>query len=285
MFEKGSVQKVSEGSTALQANGDINITNGLSAADVIQIFDILFQNQFPKLQQVAKEQAIKNSKEFEAIVINDLHTNSEKIIIEKFKDPDVQALLNDALMSTARKGRKSHPDLLSRLIVEKVSAGNSDFQDIVLTEAVDIIPKLTKEHIVFICGVFILKQLVMQISFGEVLYLIERFHIQFEEDFGINFNLSEANLNHISYTGACNINQLMGMDVVESFIVKYKMFGCGDLKAGEFKLKALAPATYRFLERINTPIVGGVYLTSVGRAIAITALHKLLPLEYSTWIS
>ncbi|EEZ5930719.1 hypothetical protein DCA24_001598, partial [Escherichia coli] len=50
---KDANQSVSDGSFALQAGGNIQITTGLSAADVIQLFDVLFQNQFPKIQEIA----------------------------------------------------------------------------------------------------------------------------------------------------------------------------------------------------------------------------------------
>lgn len=277
-------QSVSDGSIALQAGGDIQITTGLSAADVVQLFEVLFQNQFPKIQEIAKEQAINNRREFEALVISDLHKNSEKIIIDKFKDPDIQALLNDALTSAARKGKKSHPELLSKLIVEKVSGGNSDLADIILTEAVSVVPKLTKSQISLICGVFVLNDVQLKVTIGDTLYLLESFHKKLEQYLGSNFDLSATSLKHISYTGACNYNDFIGRDAVDGYLHKYANFGTKNAEEAKKKLELLAPATFRFINKINAPQIGGVNLTGVGQAVAITALKEIAPFDYAQWL-
>lgn len=284
LFNAGTSQKVSNGSTAIQAQGDVTITNGLSAQDVKVIFELLFENQFPKIQEIARQQAILNGNEFQAKVISDLHKNSKRIITDKFKDPDVQALLNDALISASRKGEKSHPELLSKLIVEKVSSGNSDLKDIVISEAIDVIPKLTKQQIALMCGVFILKDMQISSPLGEVIYLLSRFHDKFEKAFGLDFNLSNTNLNHISYTGACNYNDFMGIDAIDAYLGKYNNFGAANKIEAQAKVKAVAPSIHNFLEKINTPTIGGITLTSVGLAIAITAINEIQQIEYSNWI-
>jgi len=280
----GTNQKVSNGSTAIQAQGDVTITNGLSAQDVKVIFELLFENQFPKIQEIARQQALINGNEFQAKVISDLHENSKRIITGKFKDPDVQALLNDALISASRKGEKSHPELLSKLIVEKVSSGNSDLKDIVITEAIGVIPKLTREQIALMCGVFILKEVTMSANLGEVIYFLSNFHDKFEKRFGLEFNLSNANINHISYTGACNYNNFMSVDAFDIYLGKYNNFGATNKVEAQEKLKAVAPSIHNFLEKINTPTLGGITLTSVGLAIAITAINEIQYIEYSSWI-
>ncbi|MDQ4431526.1 hypothetical protein PKO51_19495 [Yokenella regensburgei] len=284
VISKDSNQSVSDGSIALQAGGDIQITAGLSIADVAQLFDILFQNQFPKIQEIAKEQAISNRRELEALVISDLHKNSEKIIIDKFKDPDVQALLNDALISAARKGQKSHPDLLSKLIVEKVSGGNSDLAEIILTEAVSVVPKLTKSQITLICWVFVLNDVQMSTPTGSTIHALEAFHNKLEQYMGSDFDLSATSLKHISYTGACNYNDFMGRDAVDGYLHKYNYFGTKDAEEAKKKLGFIAPAILRFINKINAPQIGGVILTGVGQAVAITALKKIAPFDYSQWL-
>lgn len=281
---KDTNQSVSDGSIALQAGGDIQITTGLSAADVVQLFDVLFQNQFPRIQEIAKEQAISNRRELEALVINDLHKNSEKIIIDKFKDPDVQALLNDALISAARKGIKAHPDLLSKLIVEKVSGGNSDLAEIILTEAVSVVPKLTKSQVSLICAVFVLNDVHLSTTMGDTLYALESFHNKLEHYLGSDFDLSGANLKHISYTGACIYNDFMGREIVDGYLHKYAYFGAGNAEEAKKKLGFIAPAILRFLNKINAPQIGGVNLTGVGHAIAITALKEIAPFDYGQWL-
>ncbi|MGT8857329.1 LPO_1073/Vpar_1526 family protein [Enterobacter sp. 186315] len=281
---KDANQSVSNGSFALQAGGNIQITTGLSAADVVQLFDVLFQNQFPRIQEIAKEQAISNRRELEALVISDLHKNSEKIIIDKFKDPDIQALLNDALISAARKGKKAHPDLLSKLIVEKVSGGNSDLAEIILTEAVSVVPKLTKSQVSLICAIFVLNDVHITTTMGEAIYTLESFHTKLEHYLGSDFDLSAANLRHVSYTGAWIYNDFMGRETVEGYLQKYAYFGASNAGEAKKKLGFISPAILRFLNKINAPQIGGVNLTGVGQAIAITALKEIAPFDYAQWL-
>lgn len=283
-ISKDANQSVNDGSIALQAGGDIQITTGLSTADVIQLFEVLFQNQFPKIQEIAKEQAIRNRKELETLVISDLHKNSEKIIIDKFKDPDIQALLNDALISAARKGKKSHPDLLSKLIVGKVSGGNSDLAEIILTEAVSVVPKLTKSQIILICWVFILNDVKISMSQGNVINVLEDFHNNLERHLGSDFDLSPTSLKHINYTGACSYNDFMGRDAVDGYLYKYDYFGTKNGEEAKKKLGFIAPAILRFIKKMNAPQISSVILTGVGQAIAITALKEFAPFDYSHWL-
>lgn len=192
--------------------------------------------------------------------------------------------MNDALTSAARKGKKSHPELLSKLIVEKVSGGNSDLADIILTEAVSVVPKLTKSQISLICGVFVLNDVQLKVTIGDTLYLLESFHKKLEQYLGSNFDLSATSLKHISYTGACNYNDFIGRDAVDGYLHKYANFGTKNAEEAKKKLELLAPATFRFINKINAPQIGGVNLTGVGQAVAITALKEIAPFDYAQWL-
>ncbi|MCI4426585.1 hypothetical protein GSE37_20770 [Klebsiella variicola] len=281
---KETTQTVADNATALQAGGNITITNGLSIEDVTRLFDILFKNQFPIIQEVAKEQAIINKREFEKIVIQDLHNNAKNIIIEKFQDPDIQALLNDAITSAARKGKKSHPELLSKIIVEKVSDGGSDLLDIILTEAVEVIPKITKEQIALICALFILRDVKVKKMVGNVFYKLEDLHGRYDRYFGVDFKLSMTNIKHVIYVGACNYSENHAIDAETVYVDKYNKFDVGSYDEAAKMLKVLTPVTSRFIEHVQYLSRSGLVLTSVGQAIAIAALKQIDDFEYSTWL-
>lgn len=285
VFGENKSQSVHGGSVALQAEGNITIKNGLSLGDVKTMFDVLFENQFPKMYQIAKEQAIKNRQEFEAVVIQDLRKEAERIVIEKLQSPDVQASLNDALMQAARCGKKSNPELLSKLVVGKMSNGNSDLIDIVLTEAINVTPKLTRNHISLICGLFVLKHL--SILDNPELSFLEIFHRKFEEHFGVSFNLSQTDITHMSFVGVCIYNKSIIIDDPYVYARRYNQFGESNLGRANEKLKLLAPTAFRFIDNICTRKLGNITLTSVGIAIAITALNELKGIDnikYATFL-
>ncbi|EAQ3886075.1 hypothetical protein E7U00_20595, partial [Salmonella enterica] len=156
MFSDKQKQQIGNNSYAIQAGNNVNVS-GMSFSEVRELFNILFENQFPKLKDVAYAAAQENAKDFEERVVSDLTKNVDRLIIDKFCDPDVQATLTEALKSSARKGKKANMDVLSQLLVERVSNNNDDFRDIVLTEAVTVVPKLTQQQISLITIVFLLK--------------------------------------------------------------------------------------------------------------------------------
>ncbi|MFP1920402.1 LPO_1073/Vpar_1526 family protein [Lonsdalea quercina] len=285
MLGNDNSMELNDGSLGIQAQGDINIKNGLSVSDVTALFEVLFQNQFPRIQEIAKNQAIKNGKFFESAVIQELHENSERIVIEKFGDPDVQAMLTDALTSCGRKAEKAHPDLLSKLVVEKVSSGNSELKDIVVTEAVTVVPRLTGPQLSLILIVFIMKDIEINDHKFNLIYTVEKLHSAVEGLLSNGFKLSMANLIHLTYSGACDYNNFMSIDPYDSYFEKYNGLGAGSIQELKERLKILSPATSRFLDNFNSSNYGGLNLTSVGQAIAITMLKPYCPgLDYNTWL-
>lgn len=142
-------QDVKNNSTAVQAEVIKNLTieNGLSPKEV-EIYCLgLFECNFPHLRDAAAQKAEENIKIFAENLKKNIEENIEAIVIDKFSDPDVQFYLNDAIQKIARKGEKAHPEILIELIKNKVSKKADDFDDLICNQSVNLIDKLTTEHI------------------------------------------------------------------------------------------------------------------------------------------
>lgn len=118
-----------------------------------------------------------------------------------------------------------------------------------------------------------------------LIYTVEKLHSAVEGLLSNGFKLSMANLIHLTYSGACDYNNFMSIDPYNSYFEKYNGLGAGSIQELKKRLKILSPATSRFLDNFNSSNYGGLNLTSVGQAIAITMLKPYyLGLDYNTWL-
>lgn len=142
-------QSVENNSTAVQADVIENLTieRGLSPKEV-EIYCLgLFESNFPRLRDAAAQKAEENIKFFAEKLKENIEENIEAIVLDKFSDPDVQFHLNDVIQNIARKGEKAHPEILIELIKNRVSKKTDDFDDLICNQSVNLIDKLTSEHI------------------------------------------------------------------------------------------------------------------------------------------
>lgn len=151
----GSRKQITDGSSGIQADGNVTINNyGMTLAEVREIFDYLFNENFPKMQALrrAYDNVLLLFRELEA----QFPDRYAEIDPDKFKDPDVQFTLNDAVRETAKRGDAANIDLLVNLIFERVSKDNSDLLDLTCSEAIKIVPRLTRPQIDLLSVVLLL---------------------------------------------------------------------------------------------------------------------------------
>lgn len=115
-------QKAAPGSNATQIGQQIN-NYGMTPEQAFQIVMDLFNQNFPKLQALAKETAEKRANEFCQEVIQKIVNNG----IQDFSslaDPDVQYILYEAQKNYARFGTSEMLSTLTELIAKRVVHDN-----------------------------------------------------------------------------------------------------------------------------------------------------------------
>jgi len=277
-------QSAQTGAFAIQAGRDVNY-HGLSVADVRELCALFLRNNFPQLQEEARRTAEQHVQEFALTLENKLINRAESIVLDKFKDPDVQATINDAVQASARKGLRGNPQILGTLIAERVALHTNDFKDVVLSEAVTVVPKLTSQQI----SLLSLHHFVTAIRFNENVSLVE---IEIFARLALaatspGFNLSLSQKQHIQYSSACALNHLIGGDVYDELRTKaYPHLGFTETTALKAAIATQAPAYAILLNQFNQENLFTITLTSVGKAIAIANLSNYLgPLDYAIWLN
>lgn len=146
-------QKAAPGSNATQI-GQQNIYNGMSPDQACQMALDLFNQNFPKLQAIAKETAEKRANEFcqeaiQKIVKNRINDFSS------LADPDVQYTLYEAQKSYARFGTSEMLNTLTSLIAERVEHDKEFILKISIDKAIQIAPLLTPAQLDYLSLLFI----------------------------------------------------------------------------------------------------------------------------------
>lgn len=281
MFGSKQDQKVENGSIAIQATG--NVSYGLTSSEVIELCQLVHDKNFPILRAEAQNIANERVREF-AEQLGQQIIDTAKIDTEKFKDPDVQACLYDAVSSAARRGADSNPETLQSLIIERVSNQTNTFKDIVISESILVVPKLTPQHISTLCLIHI----VQSMYFNSIVSLSELEFIAIDMKPAIKHiaDLTETHKRHMQYAGVCLYTPSQIIDPYAQMYNSYKSIGYTSLEAFRAALIIEAPTFSDMVKTYGAKSLFNMKLTSVGQAIALVTLSKHMQnIDLSIWLS
>jgi hypothetical protein len=284
MLGEKQEQNVEKNGLALQAGRDVHY-HGMSVSEVKELCVLFLEKNFPVLRAEAIQAAQEHVKSFSATLQDALIANAADVVIDKFREPDVQAAINDAVQACARKGAAASPELLTKLISERISKDSNDYKNIVLNEAIQVVPRLTPNQISFLAfHHFVASVTIMGVkSISQVEPFARKVLTATENGFG----LSASQKRHIEYTGAMTVNPLVGGDIYDALAKNaYKFLNYADGEKFKSALGYTAPSFGKLLARFNEENLLGTGLTSVGQAIAIAHLSKALgKLDYNIWLT
>lgn len=284
MFEKQK-QETGEGGTSLQAGNDIKVIQnvGLQFSEVKEIFHLLLNENFPKLRAIASQTATQNIENYLAKFEQKFVQNFDRIDVEKIKDPDVQFSFNEVVEASARKGNKVDSDVLSELIIERISKKSNDFISIVSSEAIKIVPKLTSEHINFLSLVHYLSSVV-----HSGVTDLRQFQQPASLIVGLtnnSFNLSRSNKQYLQFTGVLTSLSIVSNDFTE--ITKNNYPFLKDVANDELEklVEQNAPSYKKLMDIYKSSEIYQITLTAIGQMIALANLKRVLGnLDYGIWI-
>lgn len=157
MLSKEQEQNAAEGSTAIQAGGNVTITKaGLTYAEVRDVALDVFRANFYELAGVAKEIAKARAEEITEDFLSKLQMEYPAGL-EKSHDPDFQYALFTVQKEYARNGDKDLGDLLVDLLIDRSKQEQRDILQIVLNESLSTAPKLTESQLAVLAVIFLFK--------------------------------------------------------------------------------------------------------------------------------
>jgi hypothetical protein len=153
MLNKDQEQNVAEGSTAIQAGGNVTFM-GLTYSEVKNVALDVFKANFYELAGVAKEIAKDRAEEITEAFLSKLQQENPDGF-KKSDDPDFQYALFTVQKEFARNGDKELGDLLVDLLVDRSKQEQRDILQIVLNESLLTAPKLTESQLAILAMIFL----------------------------------------------------------------------------------------------------------------------------------
>lgn len=273
MFEKQK-QDVGENSTAIQAGGNVTIT---PYQELRAIFLDLFELNFPRIQQVAKETADQRID----VMLDELQKSfvkhKDQIDPKKFEEPAMQYEMQAMAVDVARKGEKSNVDLLCELFCTMMSKDCPELIELIAAEARRILPNLSSKHVSYLS----LEVLVNEVSLttsnlqvtnhtvGETLSHISKCT-----------HVTHNDLQYISVSGAIVARGITHVGVTPEFIKNIPEFkGKSADQIIEFSNQNNLNNISELQNLISKLHVGRFQLTAVGRLIGWLNLSKFSEID------
>lgn len=289
IHDKNFKQEGGENSTNFQG-GIINVyQTGSSNSDIEKIVKFIFIENFPKIQEIAKQEAEKNCKLFASELTKIIAEKLNVTEINKFNDPDIQFALKDAILTASRKNNPETRTILSNLIVDRVKNDGIDFKEIVYNEAVITISRLTKNHLDILAFTFIVRyaQFNNIISWDIFENTLKKYIYPF-----IEFQNSNAQFQHLEYADCAKL-ELASISLERIFQSFYNNLFYKEEKIimneNEIatKLKEKLDLGNKLLEKFNHTSANRLSLTSVGIVIAVSYLEVVTKekLNIDFWIN
>lgn len=288
MIGKSQDQNVSAEGTGIQAGRDVQITQnfGMSVSDIRELCREYFRTTFPTLQKEARRVAKENVENFARALEDKLIDRAGDVVVEKLADPDVQGAIRDAVLGSARRGEKANTATLVDLIAERVSASGSEFRNLVISEAVGTVPKITRAQICHLSFIhFMTRTGIPNLQRLEQLEPLAQRVLPAVVD---GFDISSSQRWHMEYAGLCLIAEFMQVDIYNAWMKNH----CGHLgyaNVEQFKrdIGIASPTAKTLLDAYEERWRNSeVTLTSVGHAIAIANLSTTMgKMNYALWLN
>ncbi len=283
MLNENQEQSVSGGSLAIQAKGDVIVYSGLSITDVRELCTLFLRDNFPKLREEAAQTAMERVQRFAEQLEQTLTANIDSLVADRFREPEVQATINEAVQAAAKKGEDSNPNILVHLIQRKLSSNCSHFADVVFSEAVKLTPLLTREQIAFLAFVLFIQTFYYPSATLNDLEAHAQTAWAYSE---IGFGLSDAQREYIDYTGAATVYGNFAVratpNIHAEMAARYRSHQSE--RFGSVTIPQI-PTLAKLLSEYEKNKGSSVELTTVGKAIALSyiSLH-VGPIDFSPWI-
>lgn len=278
-------QNVNRSESVLQVGGNLEITNqyGLSVSEVKELVQIFMRENFPVLRDEAIATAQANVKIFLQQFEQKIAENPGRIDLSKFKNPDAQSSLNDAVLETAKKGIHSNPALLIELVAERLSVGADDYVSLVVSEAIKVVSRLTPEQISFLTlALFFNSKVQPAKSLSDLLPLASTVQQTLLPLFG----LSDSKKSYLESVRCAKLLHFVSNSAYSIWKTDYEFLK--DIPDEELKQTIARdfPVLHQFARAFDDNKLGQISLTPIGMAIGIANLSKHMPdLKYASWLN
>lgn len=208
-------QESGDQSVNLQAGG--NIVVGVTYDDARQIALDVYKANAVELAAAAKQAAIARAEELTDKFLGELKEKNAPAVAQAAR-PDFQIALLEAQKAYARTGDKDLAAVLVDLLVNRTKQDPRSLREIVLTESLQVVPRLTVAQINTISAIFVLRYTENQFvtKLDQLGQWFDRYIAPLESSLG----KSDSQYRHLVYSGAAT-QELTSINVAAVFKAIY----------------------------------------------------------------
>lgn len=251
-----------------QAGRDINIV-GMQPGDVLTLCDFYWRTNFPTLQAEASAKSLEYVKDFAHRLRLRIDRDMSTIDTSRFAEPDVQAAINDAVQSCARRGPKANPDILSEIIAARVAGSESNFRELALNAAIKVVPLLTREQIALVTLIYALNHI--SLTGSPTLKELADYGAKLYQFCKSGLGLSPIQHSHLAYAGAASVEHLTVRNQYAVLQAAYPQLGANTPDAMKKLIQQSAPSLFNAIDGYERDHLDSIRLTSAGIAIGNAA--------------
>ena len=189
--------QIGSGTQLSTQSGDIVNYQFTNTIDIMQLGEVIFDRNFPKIEEKITNIAKKSAQEF---ILELIKQGKEKLTVGEFtnfNDPDLQYMLTNSIISV---GRNNDPNLkkhLASLMIDRIKNTHSDLKKIIYNEAIETLPKLTINHLKIIASCFLLRNVKFSNVIDDITF--EKVYRPILENY-LSFKESHAEIQYAVYT-------------------------------------------------------------------------------------
>lgn len=216
-------QKGGDDSINVQAEQITVHHHGVTVADVREIASDVFRSNFCKLSGQAAHLARQRAEEITEKFLTKL-VEENSTALEQVQDPDFQYALYIVQKEYARKGDKELGDLLVDLLVDRTKEKSRSLKQIVLSESLAVVPKLTVDQLAALSVIFMIRYNKTYAVTVNNLDRFARFLDLFIQPFVSQLSKKKSCYRHLQYCGcgSIGIGGLAMYTIFQEFAISYE---------------------------------------------------------------
>ncbi|MGG7604698.1 LPO_1073/Vpar_1526 family protein [Massilia sp. BKSP1R2A-1] len=237
-------QEVGDGALAVQAHRDVTVNVGLTYENVRTLALDTFRAEFVKMLDmagaIAEARATRLLNEYIARVERENHTS-----LGNASDPDFRYSLYMAQKIAARSGDADLQSLLVELLVQRSHQPIRSFVQLVLSESIEAIQKISAAQINALTLVFAIKHMkfLTVSSFATLLDTLD----QYVEPLLRDIAGSNASISHLEYAGCGTVNTTEKFEMNKAMLCFYPGAFQSGVSEADVCVKVLSPAARTLL--------------------------------------
>lgn len=266
-------QSVSEGGQAIQALGNVNINQGLSAEQMITIMEGV-ERQVQRGIGQAEQLVQARLDEFKQSVLEEFAKPDSTGDAEAFADPDFQHALHEAQKGFVRSGELGLKDELVKLLAQRSTEPGRTRTALILNEAIQTIGSLTSQEIsaLSISFVFCHLQIVSAPGLAQLFAEYRRWLAEFSQDYPEN-NFSYEYLHSMR---CMTVNSISHSDIWNILTHRYENVFTTGFMQSDLPTTLPPTAEEELFERIPAAPDGRMRFKAQNRSDVVTAMTAVM---------